>query len=248
MPAVIPPLRPRDIALVTGDYGTGKSTLIGAWVQSLGRGVLWAAPQRLGQQPDYASFAAVVHSRLAMERACREHSFVVWPSPPSSAGAEVVRSAFNDFCEVSMQLRHAVVVCDEVQRILGDSKRLIDAPPAFQDLVELGHKAPGELAKVFCAHRLAQIPLNLGAGAYRVSTRPFPGDEGALEPFFAKDGVQRMKRFGVGDFAFWSAELGPIMPCRLTLGSAPRAPPAAPPAGPEDPGGHGGPAGPSVQE
>lgn len=232
----VPPLRPRSIALVTGDYGTGKSTFIGEWVKSLGRGVLWAAPQRMGQPVDYSSFAVVVRNRLDMERACRSAPFVVWPSPPSSAGAEKVRSDFNDFCSVAMMLQDAAFVGDELQRILGDSKRLADAPPAFQDVVELGHKEPGRLAKVFCAHRLAQIPLVLGAGAYRVSTRPFPGDEGALEPFFGKEGVQRMKRFEVGDFAFWSADRGAIMPCKLNLGGRPQAPTqgSAPPEGAGD--------------
>ena len=152
-----------------------------------------------------------------MERALTKHPFVVWPSPPSSAGMEKVRSDFNDFCGVTMQLRECAAVFDELQRILGDSKRLADAPPAFQDVVELGHKDPGNLAKLYAAHRLAQIPLTLGAGAYRVSTRPFPGDDDALVPFFGKEGVARMKRFQVGDFAFWSAESGAVLPCRLRL-------------------------------
>lgn len=210
------PLQPGDIALVSGDYGQGKSTFIQAWAMSLGRGVFWAAPTRHGAPPDYADVARVVHTAGEMERACKKSPFVVWPAPPLSLGHDNRMEAFNDFCRVALRLREAVVVCDELQSLLV-SKRLIDAPPAFRDLVELGHKAPGRLAKVFCAHRLAQIPLNLGAGAYRVSFRPFPGDEDALKPFFGADGLEKMKRFGVGDFAFWSHDSGARLPCRLNL-------------------------------
>ncbi len=211
----LPSLEPGKSALVTGDYGTGKTTFIAAWAQSIGRGAFWAAPPRSGAKPDYADFAVVVHTATEMEAAARKAPFVVWPSPPSSAGREALLSAYNDFCRIAMRFHKAVVVTDEFQRITADSKRLSDLPPACQDLVELGHKKPNQLAKVWAAHRLAQIPLTFGAGAYRVSTRPFPGDERALEPAFGREAVQRMKSFGIGDFAFWSAEQGAVLPCRL---------------------------------
>lgn len=217
----IPALKPRDIGLVTGDYGTGKTTLVGEWVKSLGRGVLWSGPRRMGRPPDYSAFAVVVHSRREMEAAIRKAPFVVWPSPPTSAGMARVLAEFNDFNSVAMQLQNCAVVWDEFQRITQDSKRLSDLPPAAQDVAELGHKEPGNLAKLYVAHRLAQIPLNFGAGAYRVATRPFPGDERSLEPFFGHDGVRRMARFEVGDFAFWSAKTGPLLPLRLRLSTRP---------------------------
>lgn len=231
----VPPLRPRNIATMTGDYTTGKSTILGAWVQSIGAGVLWAAPPRMGAKPDFSSFAAVVHNKLDMERACREHSYVVWPSPPSSHGVERIKEAFNDFNEIAMRLQNCVVVWDELQRITEEKKGLYQLPPRALDVVELGHKDPGNLAKVFCAHRAAQIPNALTAGAYRLSTRPFPGDEEHLEPFFGREGVRRMKRFGVGDFAFYSAETGPVLPCRLA-DRPPRAQPQAQPQGETEPG------------
>lgn len=209
-------LAPGQIALVTGDYGMGKTTFVKHWALSVGRGCFWAAPSRQGAPADYSDIARVVHSAADMERGARESPFVVWPAPPSSSGEENRRNAFNDFCHVAMKAREAVIVCDELQSILS-TKFLKDCPPAFQDLVELGHKPPGKLAKVFVAHRLAQIPLVLGGGAYRISFRPFPGDEEALTPFFGKEGVERMKRMGVGEFAFWSQMTGPILPCKLQL-------------------------------
>jgi hypothetical protein len=212
-------LKPADIALVTGDYGMGKTTFVKAWAYNFGKGVFWSAPTRQGAPPDYADIARVVHNAADMERACRECPFVVWPSPPLSEGQDARLDAFNEFCRIAMRLREAVVVCDELQSLL-PTKFLKDAPPAFRDLVELGHKAPGRLAKVFVAHRLAQIPLVLGGGAYRVSFRPFPGDEATLEPFFGKDGVEKMKRFGVGTFAFWSQATGAQLPLRFNAGSA----------------------------
>lgn len=207
-------LKPSDIALVTGDYGQGKTTFVKHWAYAMGRGCFWSAPSRQGAPPDYSDVALVVHSAAEMEKRAGEYPFVTWPSPPLSAGVDVRLQAFNDFCRIAMRFQEAVVVCDELQNLL-PSKFLKDAPPAFQDLVELGHKAPGRLAKVFVAHRLAQIPLVLGGGAYRISFRPFPGDDDALAPFFGKDGLEAMKRFGVGTFAFWSQASGAKWPCRL---------------------------------
>jgi hypothetical protein len=208
-------LHPGEIALITGDYGMGKTTFVKAWAKSMGKGCFWSAPSRQGAPPDFSDIARVVHSAREMEEAMKTHNYVVWPSPPLSAGVEERLKAFDDFCRLAMRLKEAVVVCDELQNLL-PSKFLKDAPPGFQDLVELGHKAPGRLAKVFVAHRLAQIPLNLGGGAYRVSFRPFPGDDDALQPFFGKDGLAAMKRFGVGTFAYWSQMTGAKYPCRLT--------------------------------
>jgi hypothetical protein len=210
-------LHPGQVALVTGDYGMGKSTFVKAWAQSIGRGAFWSAPTRQGAPADFSDVARVVHSAREMEKAAREAPFVVWPSPPLSHG-EARLQAFDAFCRTSMSFREAVIVCDELQNLL-PSKFLRDAPAGFQDLVELGHKPPGRLAKVFVAHRLAQIPLNLGGGAYRISFRPFPGDDDALVPFFGKDGVERMKRFGIGEFAFWSQATGAVLPCKLRLGA-----------------------------
>jgi hypothetical protein len=192
-----------------------------------GRAVFWSAPSRLGAPPDFARIARVVHTAADMEKACRECPFVVWPSPPLSQGEDARLEAFNEFCRVSMRLREALVVCDELQSLL-PSKFLRDAPPHFRDLVELGHKAPGRLAKVFVAHRLAQIPLVLGGGAYRISFKPFPGDDDALAPFFGRDGVERMKRFPRGTFALWSQRTGPRLPVRFNGGSAPVGTGAAP--------------------
>jgi hypothetical protein len=211
-------LKPGDIALITGDYGQGKTTFVKAWAYSFGRGVFWSAPTRQGAPADYSDIARVVRSAAEMEKACRECPFVVWPSPPLSQGNEERLAAFNDFCRIAMKLREAVVVCDELQSLL-PTKFLKDCPPAFQDLVELGHKPPGRLVKLFVAHRLAQIPLVLGGGAYRISFRPFPGDDDALTPFFGKDGVERMKRFGVGTFAFWSQHSGAKLPLRFKGGT-----------------------------
>lgn len=219
----IPRLEPKKSALVSGDYGTGKTTLVKAWVRSLGRGIFWAAPQQSGAPAEYSDIAVVVHSLREMERAARDASYIVWPSPPSSAGQGAIREAYNEYCSFALTLRNTAVVSDEFQRITQDAKRLSDLPPAAQDLAELGHKEPSNLAKIWVAHRLAQIPLVFGAGAYRVSTRPFPGDEDALVPFFGKAGVERMKRFRVGDFAFWSAEAGAQLPLRLGVSTRPYA-------------------------
>jgi hypothetical protein len=217
----IPRLEPKKSALVSGDYGTGKTTLVKAWVRSLGRGIFWAAPQQTGAPAEYSDIAVVVHNFRDLDRAARKSSYVVWPSPPSSSGLGAIREAYNEFCAYALTLRRTAIVSDEFQRITQDCKRLSDLPPACQDLAELGHKEPSNLAKIWVAHRLAQIPLVFGAGAYRVSTRPFPGDEDALTPFFGKTGVERMKRFRVGDFAFWSAETGAQLPLRLQGGTRP---------------------------
>ncbi len=208
------PLKPGEIALITGDYGQGKTTFVKQWAFNFGKAVFWSAPTRQGAPADYSDIARVVRTASEMEKACKECPFVVWPSPPLSEGNEARLAAFNDFCRIAMRLREAVVVCDELQSLL-PSKFLKDCPPAFQDLVELGHKPPGRLAKLFVAHRLAQIPLVLGGGAYRISFRPFPGDDDALTPFFGRDGVERMKRFGVGTFAFWSQKTGAVLPLRF---------------------------------
>lgn len=213
----LPSLKPTDIGLVTGDYRTGKSTFIKAWAQSLGRAAFWGAASKPGAPVEYSDIAVVVRSAREMEAAARKAPYVVWPSPPQSAGMEAVKAAFNDFCRVANRFRDALVVCDELQRITEDKKQLTNMPPAFLDLVESGHKPPNNLAKIFVAHRLAQIPLNLGAGAYRVSTRCFPGDERALEPVFGRDNTRRIRHFEQGEFAFWSADTGPILPCRLDL-------------------------------
>jgi hypothetical protein len=213
-------LRPGDIGLVTGDYGMGKTTAVERIAYSYGKAVFWSAPARMGAPPDYARIARVVHTASEMEKACRECPFVVWPAPPSSAGEEARLEAFNEFCRVSMRLKEALVVCDELQSLL-PSKFLKDAPPSFRDLVELGHKPPGRLAKLFVAHRLAQIPLVLGGGAYRISFRPFPGDDDALVPFFGKQGVEKMKRFPVGTFALWSQKTGARLPLRFNGESVP---------------------------
>lgn len=217
-------LKPGDIALVTGDYGQGKTTFVKAWAYSYGKGVFWSAPTRLGAPADYSDIARVVRTAGEMEKACRECPFVVWPSPPLSEGQEERLAAFNEFCRVAMRLRQCVVVCDEIQSLL-PSKFLKDCPPAFRDLVELGHKPPGRLAKVFVAHRLAQIPLVLGGGAYRISFRPFPGDDDALVPFFGRDGVEKMKRFGVGTFAAWSQASGARLPLTFKGPASPRSTP-----------------------
>jgi hypothetical protein len=209
-------LRPAQTALVSGDYGQGKTTFVKGWAQSVGKGCFWAAPSRQGAPCDFSDIARVVHSATEMERAAREYPYVVWPSPPSSAGEEAQRQAFNDFCRIANRFRDAVVVCDEIQRIL-KTKFLKDCPPAFQDLVELGHKPPARLAKVFVAHRQAQVPLVLGGGASRVSFRPFPGDEDSLMPFFGRENIERMTRFGIGEFAYWSQSTGPVLPCRLNV-------------------------------
>ena len=208
-------LMPGDIALITGDYGQGKSTLVKGLAQSHGRAVFWSAPGRMDAPPDFSDIATVVHTRREMERACRTSSFVVWPCPQADAGLKERLAQFEDFCAVAYNLREAVVVCDELQALL-PSKNLWDAPPAFRRLVEQGHKPPGRLIKIFVAHRLAQIPLVLGGGAYRISFRPFPGDEDHLLPFFGRDGLARMKRMGVGEFAFWSQATGPVLPLRIT--------------------------------
>jgi hypothetical protein len=213
-------LRPGEIGLITGDYGMGKTTAVERIAYSYGRAVFWSAPSRQGAPPDYSRIARVVHTAADMEKACRECPFVVWPSPPLSEGQEERLEAFNEFCRVAMRLKEALVVCDELQSLL-PSKFLKDAPPAFRDLVELGHKPPGRLAKLFVAHRLAQIPLVLGGGAYRISFKPFPGDDDALIPFFGRDGVEKMKRFEVGTFALWSQRTGPRLPVRFKQGSAP---------------------------
>lgn len=224
----IPSLRPGDIALVTGDYRQGKSTFVKAWAMSLGRGAFWAAPVTPGGQVEFSDVAVVVRSAREMELAAKKAAFVVWPAPPLSAGQEERLAQFNEFCRVALTFKEAVIVCDEIQNLL-DSKFLKDAPPAFRDLVETGHKKPRSLAKVFCAHRLAQIPLNLGGGAYRVAFRPYPGDEAALQPFYGKQGLQALRRFGVGEFGFWSQAAGAVYPCKLNLGHSG-------PGGPSRPG------------
>lgn len=211
----LPALKPKSSALVTGDYSTGKTTIVKTWIHSIGRGVIWAAPEQKGARVEYSDIAVVVHSVADMERAARKAAFVVMPSPPSSAGQDAIREAYDEFCQFALTLRNAAAVSDEFQRLTQDNKRLSDLPRACQDLAELGHKEPSNLAKVWVAHRLAQIPLVFGAGAYRLSTRPFPGDEASLEPFFGKEGVARMKRFQQGDFAFWSADTGARLPLRL---------------------------------
>jgi hypothetical protein len=221
-------LKPGDSAFVSGDYGFGKTTIIKAAGKAVGRAAFWAAPQQAGAPAEYSDIAVVVHSVAEMEKACRRSAFVVWPSPPSSVGLDAMREAFNDFCRTAMRLRGALVGLDEIQRLLGDSKRLVDAPPAFQDLVELGHKEPNRLIKVYGGHRQAQIPLALAGGAHRVSVRPFPGDEDALTPFFGRECVAAMKSFQRGDFAWWSQEHGAVWPCRLNLTSGGRDPPVPP--------------------
>ena len=217
-------LKPGDSALVSGDYKFGKTTIIKAAGLAVGRAAFWAAPTRPGAPAAYSDIATVVHSVAEMEQACRRSAFVVWPSPPSSVGIEAMRAAFNDFCRTANRLHNALIGLDEIQRLLGDSKRLVDAPPAFQDLVEYGHKEPNNLIKVYGAHRQAQIPLSLAGGAHRVSVRPFPGDEDALAPFFGRDCVQAMKGFQRGDFAWWSQEHGAVWPCRVNLGRSPASP------------------------
>jgi hypothetical protein len=213
-------LDPGQSALLSGDYGTGKSTLGKAILLSVGRGVVWAAPAKPGHPPEFSDIATVVHSASEMEQACRSSAFVVWPSPPSSAGQEVVEQAFSDFCRVAMRLNGGVVFFDEIQRVI-QTKRLQDAPAAFQDVVELAHKPPEQLRKVYAAHRQAQIPLTLGGGAVRISTRPFPGDERQLRDFYGREGLEQMKSFEVGDFAYWSQDTGALMPCRLDLSTWP---------------------------
>lgn len=106
-------LAPGQTALVTGDYGTGKTTFVKWWTQTVGRGCYWSAPTRPGAPPDYADVARVVRSAPEMERAAKDAAFVVWPSPPSSIGQEARLDAFNEYCRVAMKLARAVVVCDE---------------------------------------------------------------------------------------------------------------------------------------
>lgn len=209
-------LEPGQSALLSGDYRTGKSTIGKAMLLSIGRGVVWAAPPKPGHRPEFADIGTVVHSAGEMEEACRSSAFVVWPSPPSSAGEETIRQAFNDFCRVVMRLNGGAVLFDEIQRVV-QTKRLQDTPPAFRDVVELAHKEPEKVRKIYAAHRQAQIPLTLGGGAIRISTRPFPGDERQLQKFFGREGYERMQAFEQGDFALWSGEEGVVMPLRLDL-------------------------------
>jgi hypothetical protein len=219
----VPALKPGKSALVSGDYGFGKSTLVKAWSISMGHGAFWAATPVAGQPVEYSDIAVVVHSAREMERAARTAPFVVWPCPDPIQGVEEMRHQFDEFSRIALTYYRAAIVYDEVQRVLGDSKRLIDAPLHFQSMVETGHKKGRELAKVYVAHRQAQIPLGLAGGAYRVAFKPFPGDERAIDSAFGRGGYARMAAFRQGDFAFWSQETGTIMPCRLDLARRPHA-------------------------
>lgn len=214
----VPALQPGKSALVSGDYKFGKSTFVKAWILSLGRGAIWAATPVPGKPVEYSDIAVVVRSAYEMEQAAKTAAFVVWPCPPSSAGEDERRRQFDEFSRVALTFRKAVVVYDEIQNVLGNSKRLIDAPPHFRDMVETGHKDGRDLAKVYVAHRQAQIPLALAGGAYRVAFKPFPGDERAIDEVFGPGTYELMREtFQVGDFAFWSQETGPVLPCRLAL-------------------------------
>ena len=217
----LPALPPGSSTFIGGGYGTGKTSLTKSLIRTVGGGIIWGAPEQDGARVEYSDMAAVAHDLRSLERAAARSPYVVWPSPPRSAGQDAIREAYNEWCGFAMTLRRKAAVTDEFQRLTEDNKRLSDLPPNAQDLAELGHKEPSQLAKVWIAHRLAQIPLVFGDGAIRISTRPFPGDEDALLPFFGKDGVARMKRFrspreiGGIEFAYWSADTGPILPCLL---------------------------------
>jgi hypothetical protein len=216
--STVPPLAPGKSALVSGDYKFGKSTFVKAWCLSLGRGAIWAASPVPGRPVEYSDIAVVVRSAREFEVAAKKAAFVVWPCPPSSVGEEERLRQFDEFSRCALNLRKAVVVYDELQNILGNSKRLVDAPLHFRDMVETGHKDGRDLAKVYVAHRQAQIPLALAGGAYRVAFKPFPGDERAIDEVFGRGTYDRMRaEFKVGDFAFWSQDTGPVLPCRLNL-------------------------------
>ena len=220
----VPPLRPGKSALVSGDYSFGKSTLVKAWVISMGRGAIWAATPVPGEPVEYSDFAVVVRSAREMERAAKTAPFVVWPCPDPILGVDEMRRQFDEFSRVALTFYRAAVVYDEIHRVLGDSKRLIDAPLHFQSMVETGHKKGREFAKVYIAHRQAQIPLVLAGGAYRVAFKPLPGDEKAIDTAFGRGTFARMMAtFEQGDFAFWSQETGTLMPCRLDLTRRPHA-------------------------
>lgn len=215
----VPPLRPGRSACITGDYKHGKSTFVKAWALSLGRGAIWAATPVPGRPVEYSDIAVVVRSAQEMERAARKAAFVVWPCPASSLGETERERQFDEFSRVALGFTESVIVYDEIQNVLGNSKRLIDAPPYFRDMVETGHKDGRDLAKMYVSHRVAQIPLALAGGAYRVAFKPFPGDERAIDEVYGRGSYDTMRTsYGVGDFAFWSQETGPIMPCRLNLG------------------------------
>lgn len=216
----VPALKPGNVAFVSGDYKHGKSTFVKAWILSMGRGAIWAAP-RVGDRPvEFSDVAVVVRSRAEFERAMKDAAFVVWPCPSPSIGKEEMDRQFNEFCGCCMDhLRESVVVFDELQRMTGHSKRLIDQVPNFQDFAELGHKDGLDNAKVYVAHRQAQVPLVLAAGAYRVAFKPMPGDERTTDQVFGKGSYTAMRDgYTVGDFAFWSQQTGPVLPCRLNLG------------------------------
>lgn len=215
----VPALTPGASALVSGDYKFGKSTFVKAWSLSLGRGAIWAAPPVPGRPVEYSDIAVVVRSLREAEDNAQRAAFVVWPCPASSEGVEERRRQFNQFSLFCLDLRKSVQVFDEIQNVLGNSKRLVDAPPAFQDVVETGHKDGRDNSKVYVAHRQAQIPLALAGGAYRVAFKPFPGDERAIDEVYGPGSYDLMRStFKVGDFAFWSQNTGPVMPCRLNLG------------------------------
>lgn len=217
----VPALQPGNVAFVTGDYKHGKSTMVKAWILSLGRGAIWAAPQIQGRPVEFSDIAVVVRSALEFEQASKKAAFVVWPCPSPSKGEAEMQRQFNEFCRCAMGLREAVIVIDEMQRVTGHSKRLIDQQPHFQDLAELGHKDGMDLAKVYVAHRQAQVPLVLAAGAYRVAFKPMPGDKAATDSVFGKGTYETMRDgYGLGEFAFWSQATGPVMPCKLDLGKA----------------------------
>lgn len=215
----VPPLKPGRSALVSGDYKFGKSTFVKAWALSMGRGAIWAATPVPGRPVEYSDIAVVVRSLREAEVAAKKAAFVVWPCPPSSAGEEERERQFDEFSQFCLGLTNTVQVFDEIQNVLGNSKRLIDAPPHFRDVVETGHKDGRDNAKVYVAHRQAQIPLALAGGAYRVAFKPFPGDERAIDEVFGAGSYEVMRTtFQVGDFAFWSQDTGTVMPCRLNLG------------------------------
>jgi hypothetical protein len=216
-PNVLPALQPASNTFLSGGYRTGKTTLAKALIRTIGGGIIFAAPEQEGARVEYSDMALVVHDLRSLDRASRKAPYVVWPSPPLSDGQDAVREAYNEFCGFAMSLRKKAVVSDEFQRITEDRKQLSYLPPNCRSLTELGHKEPSYLAKIWVAHRLAQIPLVYGEGAVRISTRPFPGDDAALEPFFGKEGYARMRLFRQGDFAFWSDETGARMPLRLKL-------------------------------
>jgi hypothetical protein len=220
----VPPMRPGQSALLSGDYGYGKSTLLKAWAFAIGRGAFWAATPVPGQPVEFSDFAVVVRSAGEMQRAAKTAPFVVWPCPDPLLGVEEMRHQFDEFNRVALTFYRALIGYDELQHVLGDSKRLIDAPRHFQSMVETGHKAGRELAKVYVAHRQAQIPLALAGGAYRVAFKPFPGDERAIDSVFGRGAYARMMAsFRRGDFAFWSQRTGTLMPCRLDLATRPYA-------------------------